>query len=208
MDTRDISDHVRLPWGPFCTRSTRYDEPLLSLDMTSTEVMERTDNAGWPTVVVGETDGTDVGVAISYPAQWRDKPAEEIDVFYDSEGDWWVLVEFRNLEKAKTTGRYEQYGYNGFEVLDRGRADEGFDLFQEYADDRVTPLFEMPDDSVAFGIQRASDFETLTDLFQLGVYPNIKGRYRRLRKRVVPHEEWVSDNPLSDIARDLTEEND
>jgi len=204
----DISDGVRLPWGPFCTRSTRYEEPLLSLDMSNIEVIERTDNAGWPTVVVGESEDTDVGVAISYPAQWRDKPAEEIDLFYDSEGDWWALVEFRNLAKAKATGRYERHGYKGFEVMDRSRADEGFDLFREYAEDQVTPLFEMPDDSVAFAIQRADDFEALADLFRFGQYPNIEGRFRRLRKRVVPHDEWVSDNPLSDIARDLNEEND
>lgn len=204
----DIQDGVRLPWGPFCTRSTRYDDPVLSLDMTNIEVIERTDNAGWPTVVVGEKEGTDVGVAISYPAQWRDKPAEEIDVFYDANGEWWCLVEFRDLSTAKTTGRYESHDYNGFEVLPRSQADEGFDLFREYADDRVTPLFEMPDDAVAFGIQRADDYETLVDLFQLDIYPNIEGRYRRLRKRVVPHDEWLSDNPLSDIARDLTEKND
>ena len=77
MSAQDISDQVCLPWGPFCTRSTRYDEPLLSLDMNTIEVIDRTDNAGWPTVVAGDADGTDVGVAISYPAQWRDKPAEE-----------------------------------------------------------------------------------------------------------------------------------
>jgi hypothetical protein len=201
----DITHGVRLPYGPFCTRSTRYDEPLLSLDMTNIEVIERTDNAGWPTVVVGETDGTDVGVAISYPAQWRDKPAEEIDIFYDVEGNWWALVEFRNLAKAKATGQYERYGYDGFEVLDRSRADEGFELFREYADNRVTPLFEMPDDAVAFAIQRANDFETLTDLFQLGIYPNLEGRYTRLEKQVLPHDEWVSQNDLSDIARDLTD---
>jgi len=201
----EITEDVRLPWGPFCTRSTRYEEPLLSLGMTNIDVINRTDNAGWPTVVVGEADGTNVGVAISYPAQWRDKPAEEIDVFYDSGGDWWGLVEFRNLEKAKTTGRYERYGYDGFEVLDRSQADEGFDLFREKADDRVTPLFEMPDDSVAFAIQRADDFDTLSDLFRLGQYPNIEERYRRLRKKVLPHDEWVSQNDLSDIARDVTD---
>jgi len=44
-------------------------------------------------------------------------------------------------------------------------------------------------------------------LLSLGM-TNIEGRFRRLRKRVVPHDEWVSDNPLTDIARDLTEEND
>jgi len=202
----DISDGLRLPYGPFCTRSTRYDEPLLSLDMAHIEVIERTDNAGWPTVVVGETDGTDVGVAISYPAQWRDKPAEEIDVFYDSEGNWWALVEFRNLAKAKTTGRYERHGYNGFDVLPRSQADEGFDLFREKADEQVTPLFEMPDDAVAFAIQRADDFETLTDLFRLNIYPNIEGRYTQLEKQVLPHDEWVSQNKLSDIARDITED--
>jgi hypothetical protein len=158
--------------------------------------------------VVGETDDTDVGVAISYPAQWRNKPAEEIDVFYDSEGNWWVLVEFRDLEMAKTTGRYEQHGYDGFDILPRSRADKGFDLFREYADDRVVPLFEMPDDVVAFGIQRADDFDTLSDLFRLGQYPNIEGRYNTLEKQVLPHDEWVSQNELSDIARDVTDDDE
>jgi len=149
-----------------------------------------------------------VGSVLYSFAQWREKPAEEIDVFYDSEGDWWALVEFRNLSKAKATGRYERHGYNGFEVLARSRAEEGFDLFREYADDQVTPLFQMPDDSVAFAIQRAEDFETLADLFRLERYPNIDGRYTRLRKQVLPHDEWVSQNDLSDIARDVTEDNE
>jgi hypothetical protein len=42
----------------------------------------------------------------------------------------------------------------------------------------------------------------------LGQYPNIEGRYTRLEKQVLPHDEWVSQNELSNIARDVTEDDE
>lgn len=146
----EFQDGVDLPWGPYGERFTAYDDSL-TLEMENAEVVATT-ASGWPTVIVGEKDGTTVGVAIAHVTQLNDKPAEEIDVFVDAAHNWWILVEFDDLNAARAGGRYTVRGYEGYDVLPFERHAEGFDLSTEYADRKETPIFEMVDDAAAFAI--------------------------------------------------------
>jgi hypothetical protein len=157
-------------------------------------------------VVVGETDGTKTGVAIEHVTQLNEKPAEEIDVFIDADRNWWALVEFDDLEAARRSGHYGVQGYNGTEVLPRDRATEGFALFRDFAEQKVTPLFATPDDVAAFAIQRAINFGTLVSMFRLSEYSHIESRQQSLRRQALSRDEFVEENPLSDIAQDMTDD--
>jgi hypothetical protein len=198
---------IDLPWGPYGERYTEYDDSfsVLTLEMAGAEVVDTTES-GWPTVVVGHQDGTTVGVAIGHVTQLNDKPVEEIDVFVDDERNRWALVEFADLEAALSGGRYGVRGYEGYEVLPIERCSEGFSLFGAYADDRTTPIFEMEDDAAAFAIQRAPDFGALDAMFRLAEYSGIDERRRTLERHVLPRDEWLDRNELTDIARDLPED--
>lgn len=72
-------------------------------------------------------------------------------------------MEFADLYSA-ISGRYGTHDYDRCEVLPADRRTEGFDLLTDYADDQVTPVFEMDDDAAAFAIQRASNYGTLESL--------------------------------------------
>lgn len=206
--TGDFEDGIKLPWGPYGERLTYYEDSFtfLTLDIDDAEIKETT-NSGWPTVIIGKQDETPVGVAIGHVTQLNDKPAEEIDVFVDPERNWWVLVEFADLDAAVSSGRYETQGYGGYEVLPIDRRKEGFELFTDYADDRVTPIFEMDDDAAAFAIQRSSNYGTLDSMFRLDTYAEVNDRQRSLERRILPREEWLDRNSLTGIARDLSDDN-
>lgn len=198
---------VDLPWGPYGERYTAYGSSFtfLTLEMEEATVVDTTDD-GWPTVVVGERDGTAVGVAIGHVTQLNDRPAEEVDVFVDADRNWWALVEYADLDAALSGGRYGARGYDGYEVLPSGRRSEGFDLFGKYADERTTPIFEMENDAAAFAVQRAPTYDVLRALFRLDEYAGVDERQRTLRREVLPREEWVDANPLSDLARDVLDD--
>lgn len=198
---------IDLPWGPYGERYTDYEDSFtfLTVKVDNAEIEETTDD-GWPTVVVGERAETPVGVAIGHVTQLNDRPAEEIDIFVDVDKNWWALVEFADLDAAISNGRYGIRGYDGYEVLPCERRTEGFDLFNAYADDSVTPIFEMDDDAAAFAIQRASNYSVLQRMFSLDTYAGIEDRRKRLERRVLPRDEWLDKNSLTDIARDLPDE--
>lgn len=188
-ETDDMASEFRegidLPWGPYGERYTDYEDSFtfLTLDFDAVEIVETT-GGGWPAVMVGDRDGTKVGVAIDHVTQLRDKPAEEIDVFVDSDGNWWALVEFADLDEALSGGRYNTQGYDGYERIPCERRTEGFELLVEFADDRVTPIFEMPDDSAAFSIQRASNFGTLHSIFRFETYSTLVERQKTLERQI------------------------
>lgn len=206
--TDDFQGGIKLPWGPYGERLTYYEDSFifLTLGINDAEVVETTEN-GWPTVIIGDQDETPVGVAIGHVTQLNDKPAEEIDIFVDSERDWWALVEFADLDAAVSSGRYETQGYDGYEVLPIDRRKEGFELFTDYADDHVTPIFEMDDDAAAFAIQRASSYGTLDSMFRLATYAGVNDRQRSLERKILPREEWLDKNSLTGIARNLSNDN-
>lgn len=198
---------VDLPWGSYGERYTTYEDSFtfLTLECSDVDVVATTDD-GWPTVILGQQDGTPVGVAIVHVTQLNDKPAEEIDIFVDAEHNWWVLVEFAELSAAVSGGQYKTAGYNGYEKLPCERRSEGFDLFNAYAESRITPIFELTDNAAAFAIQRSSEFEPLQRLFRLDEYSQIATRQNRLERRVLPREEWLENNPLTGVARDLSKD--
>lgn len=203
----EFQDGIDLPWGPYGERLTYYEDSFsfLTLDITDPQIVETTDD-NWPTVIVGEQADTSVGVAIGHVTQLNEKPAEEIDIFVDAARNWWALVEFADLDAAISDGRYEIQGYDGYDVISCERRTEGFDLFTDYANDRVTPIFEMDDDSAAFAIQRAADYATLENMFNLETYAGVDDRQKRLERSVLPREDWLNKNSLTDIARDLSED--
>lgn len=168
--------------------------------------MESTDD-GWPTVIVGKQEETSVGVAIGHVTQLNDKPAEEVDIFVDAARNWWAIVEFTDLDDAVSGGRYEVQDCDSYEVIPCDRRTEGFDLFTDYADDQVTPIFEMGDDAAAFAIQRASNYRTLESIFRLDTYAGVNNRQKRLEREILPREEWLDKNSLTGIARDLSDDN-
>jgi hypothetical protein len=207
MTDEAITDRVRLPWGPYGERYTDYgdDFTFLSLGYDNAEVVASTP-AGWPTIVRGRVDGTAVGVAIGHVSQLTEEPIEEIDVFVDDSHEYWALVEFEDLSAARSGPTSDARGLDGYEILDIDRRSEGFALFETYADRRVTPVFELPDDEAAFAIQRAPAYGTLQTLFGLHTHEGVDDRVRRLEREILPREEWVGRNPLSEIAADLADE--
>lgn len=206
--TDEFQDGINLPWGPYGDRLTYYEDSFnfLTLEITDAEVVETT-KGSWPTVVVGEQSGTSVGVAIGHTTQLNDRPTEEIDIFVDADGDWWALVEFEDLDAAISGGRYGIQGFDGYDVLPCDRRTEGFDLFTAKADEKVTPIFEMDDDAAAFAIQRAANYGTLESMFKLDTYTGVNERQKALERHVLPRQEWLDKNSLSDIARNLSDEN-
>lgn len=206
--TRKFQSGVDLPWGPYGERFTYYDDSFvfLTIDISEPEVIESTESE-WPTVIIGEQNGTKVGIAIVHVTQLNEKPIEEIDIFVDSHQDWWVLVEFADLDAALSGGRYGIQGYNGYEIIPCKQRLEGFDLFTSYADKKETPIFKMDDDTAAFAIQRSPNFGTLHSMFKFDTYSNIKERQQSLERQVLSRDEWLKKNSLTGIAQDLTEDN-
>jgi len=204
----EFSDGIHLPWGPYGERYTNYEDTFtfLKLDFEDLEVVKSTaDN--WPTVIVGHQNEVRVGVAIGHVTQLNDKPAEEIDIFVDANRNWWALVEFENLDAAISGGQYSARGYDDYKVIPCDRRTEGFDLFNEYANRQVTPIFEMEDDSAAFAIQRAPNYGTLNSIFRLDTYSGVTDRQKTLEREVLPRKEWLSKNSLTEIADDLSDDN-
>ncbi|GAA0262667.1 hypothetical protein [Halobacterium noricense] len=201
-------DGVNLPWGPYGERYTDYEDSFtfLQLDFEDLEVVKTTED-NWPTVIVGEQNEARVGVAIGHVTQLNDKPAEEIDIFVDADQNWWALVEFESLDAAISGGQYGAQDYEDYTVIPCDRRTEGFDLFNEYADDRVTPIFEMENDSAAFAIQRASNYGTLNSIFRLDTYTGVTERQKALEREVLPREDWLSKNSLTEIADNLSDNN-
>jgi len=206
--TYEFSGRIDLPWGPYGERLTYYEDSFtfLTLDFEDLEVIKSTDD-GWPTVIVGQQNGTRVGVAIGHVTQLNEKPAEEVNIFVDADRDWWTLVEFEDLDAAISGGWYGAQDYDDYRVIPCDRRTEGFDLFNEYADDRVTPIFKMEDDSAAFAIQRASNYGTLESIFRLDTYANVTSRQKTLEREVLPRKDWLSKNSLTEIADDLSDKN-
>jgi hypothetical protein len=208
MMSDEFSDGINLPWGPHGERYTEYEDSFtfLTLDFENLEVVESTGDE-WPTVIVGEQNETRVGVAIGHVTQLNNKPAEEINIFVDADRNWWCLVEFEDLDDAVSGGRYEAQGYSDYRIIPCERRTEGFDLFTKFADDRVTPIFKRKDDSAAFAIQRASDYGTLNSIFKLDTYAGVTDRQKTLKREVLPREDWLNQNPLTEIADDFTDDN-
>jgi hypothetical protein len=114
MTVVDFDDGVPLPIGTQLKTvgQTVRAFPLVNYLLDDIDVVSSTD-AGWPTLLTGISDGKRGGVAIDYPGQWRNLPAEEIDRSRGEDESWSVIIAYSDRSTAEQEGKYGYGGDNG-----------------------------------------------------------------------------------------------
>lgn len=204
--TWEPTDTVPLPLGVVIPRHTVHSTPLVRVALDSITIHAHSGEGEWPTIITGEKDGTTVGMAFEFGAQWHDRATDEVAIYTDTTA-WWAIIEYTSQSDAERHIKTHQPAAT-IEHLSSEYTDTSLDAFREYLDSGVTPLIPTPDaDSDAvYSIQRRESYSELADMFGLAEYEALPTRQARLHKLTTPAAEWAAENDLNRIARDLDPE--
>ena len=208
MTTVNLEDGIPLPIGTALDTPGRrvHGNPVVRQLTDQVEVRSST-GSGWPTIILGEFEGSKLGVAIDYPGDWHEGPIEEIDVGIDEDKNWFAMVVYRNKQTAVQDGNYEIGDYDGYELQEwnEGSAPE---IIEDCVERNVAPIFYTPENPhryKAHAYQQADSFETLEKVFGLSRYSQIVERQERLYNLVVSRDDrWEDeDTSMQDLAKDI-----
>lgn len=212
MATVNLENGIPLPIGTDLDTDGRrvHGNPLVRQLTDEVEIRSSTDS-GWPTIIVGEFEGSSLGVAVDYPGDWHNGPIDEINVGINEDNDWFAMISFRNKDTAIESGNYEIDGYEGYE-LHEWNPGSHHEVIEECLERNVTPIFYTPDfpyNHYAHAFQKADSYLSLKKMFGLSRYPQIEERQERLYNFVVPQDaRWEDeDTSMQDLAKDILNQN-